>query len=43
MSFFGNRIYLREALLVVNIDFREIETFHDNVIETFAPVDYLDI
>lgn len=27
----------------VNIDFREIETFHGNVIETFAPVDYLDI
>lgn len=27
----------------VNIDFRDIETFHGNVIETFAPVDYLDI
>lgn len=27
----------------VNIDYREIETFHGNVIETFAPVDYLDI
>lgn len=27
----------------VNIDFREIETFHGNVIETFAPVDYLDM
>lgn len=27
----------------VDIDYREIETFHGNVIETFAPVDYLDI
>lgn len=27
----------------VNIDYREIETFHGNVIETFAPVDYLDL
>lgn len=27
----------------VNIDYREIETFHGNVIETFAPVDYIDI
>lgn len=26
-----------------DIDYREIETFHGNVIETFAPVDYLDI
>lgn len=27
----------------VDIDYREIETFHGNVVETFAPVDYLDI
>ena len=27
----------------VDIDYREIETFHGNVIETFAPGDYLDI
>lgn len=27
----------------VDIDYREIETFHGNVIETFSPVDYLDI
>lgn len=27
----------------VDISYRDIETFHGNVIETFAPVDYLDI
>ncbi|WP_300505281.1 hypothetical protein [uncultured Duncaniella sp.] len=27
----------------VDIDYREIETFHGNVIETFSPVDYIDI
>lgn len=27
----------------VDIDFREIETFHGNVVETFSPVDYIDI
>lgn len=27
----------------VNINFRELETFHGNVIETFAPVDYIDM
>lgn len=27
----------------VDITYRDIETFHGNVIETFAPVDYLDI
>lgn len=27
----------------VNINFREIETFHGNVIETFAPVDFIDM
>lgn len=27
----------------VDIDYRTIETFHSNVIETFAPVDYVDV
>ena len=33
----------RTSAATVDIDFREIETFHGNVIETFSPVDYIDI
>lgn len=33
----------RQSSAQVDIKFREIETFHGNVVETFAPVDYLDI
>lgn len=33
----------RTSAASVDIDFREIETFHGNVIETFSPVDYIDI
>lgn len=33
----------RVSKATVDIDYREIETFHGNVIETFAPVDYIDI
>lgn len=33
----------RESKASVGIDYREIETFHGNVIETFAPVDYIDL
>lgn len=33
----------RKSAASVDIDYREIETFHGNVIETFSPVDYLDI
>jgi len=33
----------RISAATVDIDFREIETFHGNVIETFSPVDYIDI
>lgn len=32
----------RTSAATVDIDFREIETFHGNVIETFSPVDYID-
>ena len=33
----------RKSKASVDIDYREIETFHGNVIETFAPVDYIDL
>ena len=33
----------RQNEATINIDFREIETFHGNVVETFAPVDYIDL
>lgn len=33
----------RKSAASVNIDYREIETHHGNVVETFAPVDYIDI
>lgn len=33
----------RTSAATVDIDFREIETHHGNVIETFSPVDYIDI
>lgn len=33
----------RSSKASVDIDYREIETFHGNVIETFAPVDYIDL
>lgn len=33
----------RKSEAIVDIDFREIETFHGNVVETFAPVDYIDL
>lgn len=33
----------RSSAATVDIAFREIETFHGNVVETFSPVDYIDI
>lgn len=33
----------RKSSAVLNINYREIETFHGNVVETFAPVDYVDM
>lgn len=33
----------RSSEASVDIDYREIETFHGNVIETFSPVDYIDL
>ncbi len=33
----------RKSEADVNINYREIETFHGNVVETFAPVDYIDM
>lgn len=33
----------RVSTASVDIDYREIETFHGNVIETFSPVDYIDL
>ncbi|MEE0977821.1 MAG: hypothetical protein UH625_00255 [Muribaculaceae bacterium] len=33
----------RTSAATVEIDFREIETFHGNVVETFSPVDYIDL
>jgi len=33
----------RSSEASVDIDFREIETFHGNVVETFSPVDYIDL
>lgn len=33
----------RSSAATVDIDFREIETHHGNVVETFSPVDYIDI
>lgn len=33
----------RQSEAIVPIDYREVETFHGNVIETFAPVDYIDL
>lgn len=33
----------RKSSAAVNIKWREIETFHGNVVETFAPVDYIDM
>lgn len=33
----------RKSEADVDIKFREIETFHGNVIETFSPVDYIDM
>ena len=33
----------RVSEATVKIDYREIETFHGNVVETFSPVDYIDL
>ncbi len=33
----------REDAATVNLKFREIETHHGNVVETFAPVEYIDM
>ena len=33
----------RDSKSEVNIDFREIETFHGNVVDPFSPVDYIDL